>query len=168
HYPDQAHFHEKIVGLLASVGMEREAAPHARWLVQRGHGTVDLLTILIDLDRPQTLKPTCDFALKMYPADLRPAYALARADVHAGRWEAAKSALETVVRQHPDFLPAQAYYLRSIVELGDAAALENWLAKKPSGIESRPLYWVAAGLWADRQSLHEQAAYAFGRAVKLE
>ena len=167
-YPNQAHFRQKIVGLMASVGMERESAPHARWLVQHNQGTVDLLTILSDLDRPQTIKSTCDYALKNHPEDLRPAYALVRADVHAGRWDAANSSLEKVVQQHPRFLPAQTYYLRSIVELGSKALLEKWLAQKPDKIETQPLYWIAAGLWADRKSLHEQSAYAFWRAVKLE
>ena len=84
HYPDKSHFRQKIVGLMASVGLEREATTHARWLVQRKQGTVDLLIILSDLDRPQTIESTCEYALKTYPGDLRPAYALARKDVYAG------------------------------------------------------------------------------------
>ncbi len=116
-YPNDPDLRQKLVGLQAALGLQREAAEHLQWLVQRGHGGVNLLVILSDLNRPQTVESTCEYALKHFPEDLRPQFSLASLDAYHSKWEDVVSKLTPVVKQHPDFLPAQALYVRAIVQL---------------------------------------------------
>ncbi len=166
-YPDEPDFRHKLVGLQASLGLESESFEHLQWLVQRGHGGLNLLIILSDLNRPQTVEATCKYALKHYPADLRPQYALARLPAYHGKWSEVAELLKPVIQQHPGFVPAQAFYGRAIVELADHDAISVWAKSLPAGIEDHPQYWLAAGIWAEKNNDFQQAASAFWRAVLL-
>jgi tetratricopeptide (TPR) repeat protein len=138
-----------------------------QWLVQRGHGGVNLLVILSDLNRPQTVEPTCEYALKHFPDDVRPQFSLASLDAYHSKWEDAVTKLKPVIKQHPEFLPAQALYVRAIVQRGDQAALAKWSAAVPNGIEAEPQYWLAAGIWSQQENAIEGAAASFWRAARL-
>jgi tetratricopeptide (TPR) repeat protein len=167
-YPDDAGFRQRLVGLLAALGLEAESVEHMQWLVQRGHGDVNLLIILSDLSRPQTVESTCRYALEQEPGDLRPWYSLARLPAYHGQWSEAAQQLKPVIERHPDFVSAHAHYARAIVELDDPQAIAAWSESLPSGIESHPQYWLAAGIWAERNAAPEQAAAAFWRAARLQ
>ncbi len=166
-YPDETDLRQKLVGLQAAIGIEWEAAEHLQWLVQRGHGGLNLLIILSDLNRPQTVEATCKFALQHHPEDLRPQYSLARLPAYHSQWNEVAERLRPVIERHPDFVPASALYGRAIVELGDSDAVAAWTQSLPPGIENHPQYWLAAGVWAERQSDWQRAANAFWRAVLL-
>ncbi|NNE00178.1 MAG: RNA-binding protein [Pirellulaceae bacterium] len=165
---ENAQLRQTTVGMMASVALQQQALEHLQWLVQHGHGAPNLLIILSNLNRPQTKKETCTFALKTYPDDLRPAYGLARLDAYDGKWQTVRDQLAPVVNKHPDFLPAQALYLRALVEVQDDEAVGKWIADPPAGIETEPDYWIAAGIWADRNESFDQAAGAFYQAVRRD
>jgi Flp pilus assembly protein TadD len=167
-YPKEPAIRTDLAGLLASLGLETEAAPHLRWLVMRGHGGMNELTMLSDITRPQTDSAISDYAMKRSPEDPRPLYALARDDAYKGKWEAAAEKLKRVIDKHPDFIQAQAYYSRAIVEQNDQDAIAAWSTQIPPGIESQAQYWIAAGAWAERNGQTKEAARAYWQAALLE
>ncbi len=166
-HPSNAHFRQILIGTLNSVGLEREAFEHLKWLVQHNQGSAPYLTVLADLNRPQTNVKLCQAALQQNLDDLRPAFGLARNDAYQSNWQAVVDRLEPVVKQHSDFVPAYALQVRALVELNATEALQELLKNPPKGIEQNPQYWIAAGTWAMRKD-DPGAAYALARAVALD
>ncbi len=167
-HPSEAKGRELAVGMMTRLGLEREAAAHLKWLIQRGHGNASLLIIMSDLERPQTNVNVCERALQRYKDDLRPLYSLARIDAYRGKWQEVHDRLVKVTRRHPEFVPGQAYYIRALVELDKTDEIKRWLQNRPAKVETHPEYWISAGTWADRRGRTNQAAYAFARAVELD
>lgn len=166
-HPDVPSLRRDLGGLQASLGLERRAAKHFRWLVQRGHGGPNVLIMLSDLSRPQTDEATCEYALKRHPKDLRPQYSLARSPAYESNWERVAEQLGPVVKRHPDFVEAQAYYGRALVEIGNEAGIRKWAGSLPAGIADQPQYWLAAGILAESHDQPLRAAGAFWNAVRL-
>ncbi len=166
-YPENLQIRQNLASFLARVGLQNEAAEHLQWLVQRKHGSQSILLQLSDLTRPQTHDATCQSALLRNPDDLRPVFSLAQHDVTESNWKEVEKALEPVVKQHPDFLPALALYGRALVELNEAESVEKWSHSLPQEIEAYSQYWMAAGDWAFRHGSMEQAARAYWSAVRL-
>jgi tetratricopeptide (TPR) repeat protein len=166
-YPDDVELIGKMVGLQAMLGLQWESSEQLRWLIQRGHGDLNMLLIASDLSRPQTVESTCLYALRHYPDDLRPQYAIAALRAYYGEWQEVSSLLKPVVERHPSFVPAVAYYLRALVELENDAQVLQFVEKLPVDIQSHPHYWIAAGLWAEQQGDDERAASAFWHATLL-
>ncbi len=167
-YPSDPIVRQKLLGLQVSVGLEREAAEHLQWLVQRQHGNVGLLVILSDLSRPQTVKSTCEYALEQSPSDLRPQYSLARIPAYHGQWKEVLEDLRQVVAVHPSFAEAVALFGRALVENAEFKTLETWSEDLPSDIDSHPEYWMAMGIFAERQQQTAEAIFAFQRVVMLD
>ena len=167
-YPQVADYRLKLVGLQLAVGLEFESQEHLRWLVQRGHGGVNLLIVLSDLSRPQTVESTCRYALKNYPKDLRPNYSLARLPAYHSNWNKVADLLAPVVERHPDFAPAQALYGRALLELQNDSRLSQWYRSLPSGIEGQPQYWLTMGGIAEQSGDIPMAARAYWNAVSLD
>jgi len=166
-FPDDVDLRTKMVGTQSSLGLQWEAKEHLQWLIQRGRGELNLLIIAADLSRPQTVDATCEYALKHFPGDLRPQYSIASVRAAYGKWQEVADLLSPVTVKHPAFLPARAYYLRSLVELDRTEELQSQLAALPSGIQSHPQYWLAAGVWAEKQGDPHRAASALWHAAKL-
>ncbi|EMI19405.1 ASPIC/UnbV domain-containing protein, partial [Rhodopirellula maiorica SM1] len=166
HYPKQPSVRTDLAGLLAALGMQREAAPHLQWLVMRGHAGVSELIMLSDLARPQSDAAISEYSLEHFPADLRPQFSLSRADAYREDWGKVRERLRPVVAKYPEFTVAQAYYGRALVELGDEEAVESWATSLPQGIEGEPQYWMAAAVWAERRGDAKQAARGYWQAAK--
>ncbi len=166
-YPDDPELRRKLVGLQAALGIQWEAADNLQWLVQRGHGGLDLLVILSDLNRPQTVESTCRYALDHFPEDLRPKFSLACLPAYHSQWAEVAEQLRPVVERHPRFIPAQAFYGRALVELGDQTRIQQWSESRPAQTEAHPQYWLAAGIWAEKRNDHSRAAKSFWRAAQL-
>lgn len=167
-YPDVVDYRMKLVGMQMAVGLEFESRQQLQWLVQRGHGGLSLLIVLSDLSRPQTVESTCKYALKNYPADLRPNYSLARLPAYHSEWTKVAELLEPVVKQHPDFLPAQALYGRALHELQRTLELSQWIEKLPSGIADQPQYWLTMGGVAEQNGNLAMAARAYWKGTLLD
>ncbi|OUW84297.1 MAG: hypothetical protein CBD74_04535 [Saprospirales bacterium TMED214] len=167
-YPDVADYRMKLVGMQMAVGLEFESRQQLQWLVQRGNGGLNLLIVLSDLSRPQTVESTCNYALKTYPADLRPKYSLARLPAYHSEWKKVEELLRPVVKQHPDFLPGQALYGRALKELQRRTELSDWFKGVPAGIESQPQYWLTLGEVAEQNGNLPMAARAYWKATLLD
>ncbi|WP_186776241.1 FG-GAP-like repeat-containing protein [Rubripirellula reticaptiva] len=165
-FPDDAARRADLAGLQGSLGLEYRAAEHLQYLVQHQMAGVNELIMLTDLTRPQTDKAICEYALKHYPADSRPKYSLARSRAYEGKWADIVADLNEVCEQYPDFIEAWAYYGRALVELDDRLGIQAWSKKLPSGIETEPCYWLAAGQWAKKQGDMAAAANAFWHAAE--
>ncbi len=166
-YPTDVDLRTKMVSAQSSLGLQREAAEHLQWLIQRGYGNLNLLIIAADLSRPQTIESTCQYALKHYPEDLRPQFSIASVRAAYGQWDEVAELLQPVVKRHPDFAPAGAYYLRALVELQRRTDVHELLPLLPTNIQSHLQYWLAAGSWADQNGDLERAAKAYWRAIQL-
>lgn len=166
-YPNDAELRQKLVGLQSALGMQAAAVRHLQWLVQRGHGSLNLLIMLSDLNRPQTVESTCRYALEHSPDDLRPMFSLAMLPAYHSRWSEVAEQLKPLVDQSPQFVPAQALYGRALVELGNEDDVRLWAKSVPDQIEDDPQYWLAAGIWAEQMNEPQCAAKAFWRAALL-
>ena len=160
-YPDVVDYRMKLVGMQMALGLEFESRQQLQWLVQRGNGGLNLLIVLSDLSRPQTVESTCKYALKTYPADLRPNYSLARLPAYHSEWKKVAVLLSPVVKKHPDFVPGQAMYGRALYELQRTSELSEWFKSVPSGIESQPQYWLTMGGVAEQKGNLPMAARAY-------
>ncbi|WP_372715931.1 FG-GAP-like repeat-containing protein [Novipirellula sp.] len=167
-YPNQPAVRTDLAGLLAALGMQHQAGPHLQWLAMRGHAGVSELIMLSDLARPQNNVAMSEYSLKHYPADLRPQFSLSIADAYKDDWSKVRERLRPVVAKYPEFTIAHAYYGRAIVELDDDEAVQTWAASLPEGIEDEPQYWMAAGIWAERQGDVKQAARGYWEAAMRE
>jgi tetratricopeptide (TPR) repeat protein len=167
-YPKDQAIRTDLAGLLAALGLEQQAAPHLQWLVMRGYGKANELRMLIDLSRPQVDQSICDYALKHKPEDLRPHYSLARNAAYKRNWREVATLLAPVVAKYPDFNVAQSLYLRALVEQNDAPGIENWLRTTHSGIEQEPQYWIANGIWAERDRQAKESVHAYWQASLLD
>ena len=167
-YPDIVDYRMKLVGMQLALGLEFESRQQLQWLVQRGHGGLNLLIVLSDLSRPQTVESTCKYALKTYPADLRPQYSLARLPAYHSEWKKVAELLAPVVKQHPDFVPGQALYGRALYELQRTSDLADWFRQVPSVVEGQPQYWLAMGGVAEQSGNLPMAAKAYWKATLLD
>lgn len=168
HFPLDNNLRMDLVGLLLALGREPEAGPHLQWLIMRGVGTLDMLSVVSDLTRSQTDESVCSFALERVPGDLRPQYSLTRKQAFQRDWSSVATALKPVIEQHPDFCIAQAYYLRALVELEDHAKVEQWHASAPKEIQLQPQYWKSTGILAERHGQLDLASRAYWRACQLD
>ncbi|WP_419195052.1 FG-GAP-like repeat-containing protein [Novipirellula herctigrandis] len=167
-FPDEPSMRTKLAGLLASLGMQREAETHLIWLVQRGYNGSAELVVLSDLTRTQTDKQMCTTVLRRCPDDVRPLFSLACIDAYHGRWDEVRQKTKTVIDAYPDHLQANAYYGRALVELDDNESLHAWWQSLPAGIEELPEYWIAAGLYAEKGNDFGKAARAYLKASQLD
>ena len=167
-YPDQLQARYDFAGLAAAVGLPRAAMPTLRWLTQHGKGDPESLFLLADPDRAQPDDEMCAGLLKRFPEDRRPEYCLARLDASNMKWSEVVRRLEPVVAKYQEFVPAFTLYGRAVVEVNDSEKLIQWNRLVPSGAVKSPEYWVTAGLWAQKQGHHDQAARAFWEALRLE
>ncbi|MDG2220216.1 MAG: FG-GAP-like repeat-containing protein [Rubripirellula sp.] len=167
-YADDPLLRQKLVGMQAALGMQQEAKEHLQWLVQRGHGNLNFLLILSDLNRPQTVESICQRALDNYPQDQRPQFSMAMLPAYHSRWSEVAKKLKPVVKGYPNFVSAQAFYGRAVVELNDAVAISQWSKSLPDAIQKHPQYWLAVGIWAEQQGQEPEAAKAYWQAAKLD
>ncbi len=167
-YPQERNFRVDLIGLLMSLGREPEAGPHLQWMIMRGQGTLDMLSVASDLTRSQVDEEICRYALKHAPDDLRPQYGLTRKQAFHREWAEVANSLNPVIAQHPQFLIAQAYYVRALAELDDQPRFEQWQQATPVGIEREPQYWKALGIWAERHNQLQAAATAYHQACHLD
>jgi tetratricopeptide (TPR) repeat protein len=124
--------------------------------------------MLADLNVPQTDQAICEYALKHNPDDLRPRFPLELEKTYEGDFAKAASELSQVTEKHPEFAVAWAHYGRALVELGEDDKLRQWQQQIPSGTEDWAAYWVAAGIWAERNKQPKLAARAFWEAVRID
>ena len=62
--PNDTRTRRDLAGLLGSMGMERRAAEHLRFLIQHKQAGVNELVVISDLSRPQADESICNYALK--------------------------------------------------------------------------------------------------------
>lgn len=167
-HPENGKVRADLAGLVASLGMVRDAVDHVRWLLRRGRGGLNELIMLADLNMPQTDEATCAYALKHNPDDLRPEFALSLVDVYQADFDTVARRLARVTETHPTFSVAWAYLGRALVESGDEEQLRLWQQRLPEGTDRWAEYWVAAGLWAERNDQPGAAARAFWEAIRID
>ncbi|TWU57863.1 FG-GAP-like repeat-containing protein [Rubripirellula reticaptiva] len=162
-----------LAGFASMLGLEKTVMDQLKWLAQHNQGEDEGLAVLAQPAQVEPDPEMCRKLLDRNPNDLRPHYGLAKMDAMNQRWDAVVDRLTPVVKKHPEFLEASALYGRGLAEASQSLDLqlenlERWAADVPDGIEEMPDYWLAAGVWADRQGNHESAARAFYEAAKHE
>ena len=94
-------------GLLAGNGRLADALPFFQAAVARDPrdlaGYLRMGDILLKTNQPEESAAAYHAALKLAPTDPYALRGLARVDIAAGRWSAARLQLEAAVRAHPDF-----------------------------------------------------------------
>ena len=169
--PNDTRTRRDLAGLLGSMGMERRAAEHLRFLIQHKQAGVNELVVISDLSRPQADESICNYALKSNAEDLRPRYALARKTCYDNKWSEVIDVLRSVWIQDPSYPEASVFFGRALVETTPDAGQDEvlqWVATANGQVRQHPQYWLALGIWCDRQKLTEQAAKAFWRAASID
>ena len=167
-FPDDEKGRAEYAGLAARLGMTHRSAEHLRWLIRRGKGDINELIMLANLNMPQMDVRSCTFAISNNPDDSRPLYPLTLPDAHQGNWESVANDLSPVIETSPDFGVAWALYCRALAELQRDDELIGLQARMPRGAAKWPEYWMAAGLWAERNEKFPEAARAFWNVVRID
>ncbi|WP_442505407.1 FG-GAP-like repeat-containing protein [Novipirellula sp. SH528] len=167
-YPSYPPFRLDLAGLGTLTGMEQLSIEQLKWLAQHNQGDGEGLMALAAPRRIQPDESICKEALERCPDDLRNHYPLARLDAANLQWLDVAQRLEGVVEQHRDFIPAQLLYGRALIELDRNDDVQQWHDQLPTSAQESADYWAVAGVWAEHQGNFEQAARAFGEAVKRD
>jgi len=166
-YPENRNLRTDLAGLLASLGRELEALPHLQWLIMRGFGSLNELSMVSDPTRSQVDENLCRYAIQHDGNDLRPHFALAREKDFRRDWTGVARELQRVVAKHPDFAVAQAYYGRALSETDEQPTVETWAETLPDSIQVEPQYWMALGVLAERREQTTAAARSFWQACLI-
>lgn len=170
--PGDAQTRRDLAGLLGALAMERRAAPHLQYLVQSKQGGVKELIALSDLTRPQTDESICNYALKNDPDEHRLRYALARAKCYDNAWSESLADLRLAWRSSPQYPESGAFYGRALVETigvnDDNDEIKRWAESVTDATREQPQYWLAIGIWSEKQGQIDAATRAYWQAVHLD
>ena len=165
-YPNNVTNHYDVAGLSTILGLPEAAIPSLKWLVKHDRPDPEGLIVLADPKRVRPDETICRDSLDECSRDIRGRYGLARLMVAEHQWSQVTEQLWPVVRTHPEFLPAYTLLGRSLVIQSDDAGLAQWASIEPEGAKSLSEYWLAAGLWADRQGRLRAATKAYLEALR--
>ncbi|MGI9441802.1 MAG: tetratricopeptide repeat protein, partial [Rubripirellula sp.] len=167
-YPGHPEAGPEMAGLAAMLGVAEQGVDALRQFARRGGADPETLQVLADPRRVEPDIEMCERLLAKNPEDLRPQFALARAEANELSWSKVKTRLQPVVQRHPDFLPGQMLYGLALVQQGEFAALPEWHQSVPASARTFPDYWMVAGSWAKHEKKYDEAARAFWEAVRLD
>ncbi|MBW3598866.1 MAG: VCBS repeat-containing protein, partial [Planctomycetes bacterium] len=105
---------------------------------------------------------------KAAPGDPAPLLALARFAAEEQQYERAKELLHEAIRLDPSFIEAHVKLGRLLAEFGNVEEFAQWRKQRPEAAKSHPGYWLAEGLWRQRQDEKPAAARCFWEAVRLD
>ena len=167
-YPGHPEAGPEMAGLAAMLGVAEQGVDALRQFARRGGADPESLQVLADPRRVEPDIEMCERLLAKNPEDLRPQFALARAEANELSWSKVKTRLQPVVQRHPGFLPGQMLYGLALVQQGEFAALPEWHQSVPESAREFPDYWMVAGSWAEHEEKYDEAARAFWEAVRLD
>ncbi len=167
-YPNNPQARFDLVGLATMLGLPQVAVPSLQWLAQRGHGDAEILQVLSDPRRVEPDTEMCGKLLARNPDDRRAEYGMALLDAQKMNWHEVLRRLQPVLERHPSFLPAYILYGRGLAELNDFQQIQAWQQRAPATAADSPEYWLVAGIWAELQGQHPEAARAYWEAIRLD
>ncbi len=167
-FPGHPEAGPEMAGLAAMLGVAEQGVDALRQFAKRGGADPETLQVLADPRRVEPDIEMCERLLTKNPEDLRPQFALARAEANELSWSKVKTRLQPVVQQHADFLPGQMLYGLALVQQGEFSALPKWHQSVPGSAQEFPDYWMVAGCWAEHEKKYDEAARAFWQAVRLD
>ncbi len=142
--------------------------PHGRFLVRQRNFDVELLLSLSNTERrTQDAKPLEEMTSRN-PDDLRPQLGTAKTDFDLRDYDKTIQTLQTIVRAHPDYLPAQALLGRALAASGRWDELDQWARSQTEQIEAFSGYWIALGDWARAKQQNAAAARAYWEATRRD
>ena len=167
-FPGHPEAGPEMAGLAAMLGVAEQGVDALRQFARRGGADPETLQVLADPRRVEPDIEMCERLLAKNPEDLRPQFALARAEANELSWSKVKTRLQPVLKRHTDFLPGQMLYGLALVQLGEFSALPKWRQSVSESAQELADYWMVAGCWAEHEKKYDEAARAFWEAVRLD
>lgn len=164
--PEQVDAHREIARLLTITGRRWESRESLVSLVKMAQANVEELELLgnleVDFDVPDEVTRYIESA----PNDLHPRLTRARYLFHRNQRVEARAMLAEITDAHPDFLEAQAWHGRTLVDKSELFAA--WNATLPDSAEEHPLVWVARGIAASNNEQPRAAIRCFWEATRRD
>ncbi len=167
-FPNETQPRFDLVGLTAMLGVPQDATLSLRWLAQHNHGDPESLLVLAD---PGRVRPDVEIAekwLELSGNDRRVEFALAKENANTQQWQSALSYLEPLIEKYPSFVFGHVLYAQALLELGQFKRLDAWKQVAPIEIQSNPEFWIVVGKLAQHYQQHEEASYAFWKALSID
>ncbi|TWU47648.1 ASPIC and UnbV [Rubripirellula tenax] len=146
----------------------RRAIPHGRFLVQ--HRRFDL-RLLLSLSYTESgtdrLDSFIEFA-KRHPSDKRPLVAEAKLHFDQGKFGQAATVLRSVLKLHPEHLPAIELQCRVLVASEGDGEFLALVVDAPDSIREYTGYWLAVGDWCWSRQQDRQAVRAYWEAARRD
>ena len=158
---------DSLIYLLLLEGRLDEVRQLVLQQLQAGVVTTNYLQV-VTAARP-SLAASVEFArhcLARHPHESLPRLALAQKAWRDSQSDQARIELEAVRRQHPELIEAQALWMRIIAETGTGEEFAAALDTVPASTEQHSEFWLAQGIWAERQGQTEAAARCFWESLR--
>jgi tetratricopeptide (TPR) repeat protein len=141
---------------------------HGKILVRARKFDLELLTTLSNTERRTLDAKPLEEMTSRNPDDQRPLVGDAKIKFDEGAYGDAIELLESIVAQHPDYVPAQTLLGRSLAAAGRMDALVDWAGKQQQPVAASPDYWLALGDWSRAQNDSVEATRAYWEATQTD
>ncbi|HWB10067.1 MAG TPA: FG-GAP-like repeat-containing protein [Pirellulales bacterium] len=168
HDPHQADAHERLAWLLSVEGRRFESLPHLYELLRLNRFTLTWLMAAGNHDEAFGEERRLQAFRAAEPESVLPLVGLARIALRNKKDPAeARRLLQRVLAAAPDQLEGHALLGRTLWELGDREALDDWQRRLPASAEDHPDVWLVRGyLW--KSSDLRTAARCFWEALRRD
>lgn len=166
--PEQHATRRALFDLAMGSELRLVGVPHGRTLIRARQFDLELLDTLSNAERRSQEFASMEEMISRNPDDKRPLIGKAKYELDQGQSESASKILETIIEHHPDHLPAQSLYARTLAALGQFESLQQWADEAPEGIQQYPGYWLALGDWSRWKQDSPSAARAYWEATQLD
>ncbi|MGI9472828.1 MAG: FG-GAP-like repeat-containing protein [Rubripirellula sp.] len=142
--------------------------PHGKVLVRERRFDLELLKSLSNTERrTQDARPLDEMTTRN-PDDKRPLVGDAKVKFDEGDYGDAIERLNSIVSQHPDFIPAQTLLGRALAADGKLDELAAWAENQQQPIAESPECWLALGDWSRAQDQSVEATRAYWEATQAD
>ncbi|WDQ17978.1 FG-GAP-like repeat-containing protein [Rhodopirellula sp. P2] len=166
HSPENTALRRLLADLLIATEQHHEAGEHRRSLIRSRDFDLNLLHAASSYDQRTEEVTSLQQMLELNPSDLRPQIGEAKQRFDSGLIQEAVSLLEPIVKQHPEYLPAQVLLGRALVQLGQYERLDQWSKSAASASAANSDFWLTIGDWATERGSTTTAIQCYGQAAK--
>jgi len=144
-HPDEHGLRRSLFDLLMGSGNDRNALPHAQYLIRARKIDFPLLMAIVNTDEHIFETDSMKEMVRRWPNDNRPLLAEAKRLVVNRDYTAAKPLVDNIIGRHPDYVPAQILCGQILIELGKFNEIAAWSANLQGDYEDDWRYWIILG-----------------------
>ena len=167
-HPDDLETRRWLYDFYMGTENRQQGLIHGQMLVRARKFDLELLTTLSNTERRTLDVKPLDEMTSRNPDDQRPLVGDAKIKFDEGDYGDAIELLESIVEQHPEYVPAQTLLGRSLAAAGRMDALVRWAEKQQPPVAASPDYWLALGDWSRAHNDAAEATRAYWEATQTD